>query len=138
MPSVKEESFWIKIYQQEYENGLVGCKKNLRGRPIMNKGDKPYTTKDLITRLNKIWKIVGKWEIVSLGKGFYKFNLAKYDDLRMAWATSIVNIKPVALILSQLMKDFNYYTQKEMNTHIWTKLIERDHMNIRDNTLFFK
>jgi len=50
----------------------------------MNKGDKPYTTKDLITRLNKIWKIVGKWEIVSLGKGFYKFNLAKYDDLRMA------------------------------------------------------
>ncbi|KAK2429310.1 hypothetical protein QL285_027760 [Trifolium repens] len=45
-PTIKGEDMYIKITQEEYEIGLTECRKNPQGRLLLNKGDKPLTTRD--------------------------------------------------------------------------------------------
>jgi hypothetical protein len=40
---IKGDSLYIKIMQEEYELGLTECKKNLHGRLLLKKGDKPVS-----------------------------------------------------------------------------------------------
>jgi hypothetical protein len=75
-PAIKGADLCIKITQEEYEKGLANCKRNLHGRLTLNKGDKPVTARDLKTKLTSIWKIHGPWHLVSLGRGFYEFQLS--------------------------------------------------------------
>ena len=42
-PLIRGEQVSIKITQDVYEKGTAVCKHNLRGRLLLNKGDKPYT-----------------------------------------------------------------------------------------------
>jgi len=76
-PCIKGDILYknIKIDQEEYNKGLADCQKALRGRLVLNKGDKPYTARYLISRLSTIWKTIGKWKMVYLGRGFYDFFL---------------------------------------------------------------
>jgi hypothetical protein len=50
-PSIRGEAVSIKISSETYEKGIEVCKRNLRGRFVLNKGDKPYTTKDIQLKL---------------------------------------------------------------------------------------
>jgi len=64
-PCIKEDALSIRIVQDEYQRGLAECKKNaLRARLTMSN-----TTRDLSTKLGKIWKTTIKWMMVPLGKG---------------------------------------------------------------------
>jgi len=47
------------------------CKTNLRGSLVLDKGDKPYSTKEIESKLQKLWKIKGAWRMISLGRGYY-------------------------------------------------------------------
>lgn len=40
--------------------GLKAYKVNLRSRLVLNKGDKPYSSKDIVAMLQKLWKRVGQ------------------------------------------------------------------------------
>jgi len=44
---IRGETVSIKITQDIYEKGMAVCKTNLRGRLVLNKGDKPYATKEI-------------------------------------------------------------------------------------------
>jgi len=55
-PTIRGETLNIKITQDIYERGMNVCKTNLRGRLILNKGDKPYSTKEIESKLQKVWK----------------------------------------------------------------------------------
>lgn len=46
-PTIRGETVGIKITQGIYERGMDVCKSNLRGRLVLNKGDKPYATKEI-------------------------------------------------------------------------------------------
>jgi hypothetical protein len=112
LPSITGESVSIKISQALYEKGMAVCKRNLCGRLVLNKGDKPYATKDIHLKLQKQWKTIGAWSMLSLGKGFYEFTFASETDLRTVWAAGKVNLKPGVLQLFQWTKDFNLHTTK--------------------------
>jgi hypothetical protein len=45
-PSIRGETLPIKITNDAYFRGLEACKINLRGRLVLNKGNKPYSSKD--------------------------------------------------------------------------------------------
>ncbi|MCI49849.1 hypothetical protein A2U01_0071093, partial [Trifolium medium] len=47
VPAIRGDYLCIKITQHEYEKGLADCKKNLHGRLVMNKGDRPLTAREL-------------------------------------------------------------------------------------------
>jgi len=75
VPAICGETLSIRISNTTYSRGLDFCKINLRGRLVLNKGDKPYATKDITTKLQKIWKVKGPWHMLSLGRGYYEFSL---------------------------------------------------------------
>jgi hypothetical protein len=87
------------ITQSAYAKGVEFCQRNLFGRLVLSKGDKPYTTKDLTTKLMKQWKIFGQWKMLSLGKGYYEFSFASLADLHAIWALGTINLKPGVLRL---------------------------------------
>lgn len=78
-PCLKGDTLSIKIGQDEYTKGLADCQYALWGRITLSKGDKPYTARDLASKLGKIWKMVHEWKLVSLGRGFYDFFLSEFD-----------------------------------------------------------
>jgi hypothetical protein len=43
--------------------------------------DKPYSAKDITNKLLKQWKTIAPWKMISLGKGFYEFSFASFNDL---------------------------------------------------------
>jgi len=96
-PSIRGETLSIKITSDAYFRGLEACKTNFRGRLILNKGDKPYSSKDLFAKLQKVWKVIGPWSLLSLGRGFYEFSFASHEDLRTVWEAGTVNLKPGVL-----------------------------------------
>jgi hypothetical protein len=117
-PAIKGDALSIKITQSEYERGVSDCKKNLHGRLVLNKGDKPMTARDLSSKLTLLWKTTGQWRMISLGRGFYEFQFASFEDMRLAWSMGTINLKPGVLRLSKWTNDFNPYTQRQTHTQI--------------------
>jgi len=123
-PSIRGEALYIKISQDMYEKEMAVCKHNLRWRLVLNKGDKPYTTKDIQLKPQKLWKTGEIWSMLSLRKGYYKFFVASETYLCIVWAGGTVNLKLVVLRLFQWTKDFNMHTQRNTHAHVWIRLLE--------------
>lgn len=104
--------------------GIEACKHNLCGRLVMNKGDKPYTFKDIREKLLKRRKTSGPWKMISLGKGFYEFSFSSFEDLHLVLTMRTINMKLGVLCPSQWMKDFNAYTQLQTHPRVWIRLVE--------------
>ena len=94
IPCLKGDALSIKIDQDEYSKGLAECQYALRGRFTLTKGDKPYTARDLASKLGKIWKMAHEWKMVSLGRGFYDFLFQHPNDLTRIWAAGSVSRQP--------------------------------------------
>ena len=134
-PLIRGEKVSITITQHIYEKGMEICKHNLRGRLVLNKGDKPYTTKDIHLKLQKQWKTTGEWSIVPLGRGYFEFKFSTDKDLRMVWASGTVNLKPGVLRLFEWTKDFNMHRQKNTHAQVWIRLLELPQEYWMDRTL---
>jgi hypothetical protein len=102
----------------------------------MSKGDKPWTARDLSAKLSALWKLHGQWKIVSLGRGYYEFQFASFEDMRIAWSMGSMNLKPGVLRLSKWTNDFNPYTQRQTHAQIWIRLMELPQEYWRQRTLF--
>jgi hypothetical protein len=72
-PVIRGDTVSIAITQEIYEKGTDFCKRHLRGRLVLNKGDKPYLTRDLQLKLQKQWTTTQPWTMLSLGCGYYEF-----------------------------------------------------------------
>jgi len=134
-PCLKGDALSIKICQEEYRRGVEDCRKVLRARLTLNKGDKPYTARDIISKIGKIWKTSAGWKMVPLGKGFYDFHFESTEDLKKIWAAGTVNIKPGLLRFSQWTKDFKLLTQKQTHVSLWIRLVELPQEYWRERTL---
>ncbi|XP_019451901.1 PREDICTED: uncharacterized protein LOC109354000 [Lupinus angustifolius] len=93
-PCIKGDSIAIKIPEAYYQEGIKRCKTHLHGRLIMSKGDTPLKFTNLISKLVTLWNMIGKWSMVSLGKGFYEFSFTSLEDMSMICAIGSWNLKP--------------------------------------------
>ena len=134
-PSIKGEQLRIRISQPIYEKGVDYCKKTLRGRLILNKGDKPYTSTEIHQRLQKHWNTSAPWSLLSLGRGYYEFYFASEADMRSVWAKGTIILKPGVLRLFEWKKDFNMHKQKNTHAQVWIRLIELPQEYWMDRTL---
>jgi len=134
-PCLKGDTLSIKIGQDEYTKGLADCQYALRGRITLSKGNKPYTARDLATKLGKIWKMVHEWKLVPLGRGFYDFFFQNSTDLTRIWAAGSVSLQPGLLRLSQWTKDFHHDTQKQTHASLWIRLVALPQEYWRERTL---
>jgi hypothetical protein len=131
-PCIKGDALSIRICQEEYHKGVEECNNALRARLTLNKGDKPYSARDLSTKIGKLWKTLAGWKMVPLGKGYYDFHFDSADDLRKIWAAGTVNLQPG---LSQWTKDFKYLSQKQTHVSLWIRLVELLQEYWRERTL---
>nr|ABE93038.1 N-6 Adenine-specific DNA methylase [Medicago truncatula] len=134
-PSIKGKQLSIKISQPIYEKGVDYCKRNLRGRLILNKGDKPYTSSEIHQRLQKLWNTAAPWSLLSLGRGYYEFYFASESDMRYVWANGTTILKPGVLRLFEWRKDFNMHRQKNTHAQVWIRWIELPQEYSMDRTL---
>jgi len=66
----------VQVDEADYLAGLKDCKTHLHGQIILSKRDKPLTHLDLTKKLQSVWKALGSWKAIPLGKGFYEFDFA--------------------------------------------------------------
>jgi len=123
IPCIKGDALSIRIGQEEYNRGVEDCKNALRARLTLYKGEKPYSTRDLSTKLGKHWKTMVAWKMVPLGKGYYDFHFDSAEDLCKIWAAGTINLKPGLIRLSQWTKDFKYLAQKQTHVSLWIRLV---------------
>jgi hypothetical protein len=124
VPYIRGETFSVKITNDVYSRGLDYCKTNLRGRLMLNKGDKPYFSKDLTAKLQKFWRVKGSWNLMSLGRGFYEFFFNSQEDMQTVWEAGTVSFKQGLLKVFEWIKDFNMCTQQQTHTQVWIWLWE--------------
>jgi len=96
----------------------------MHGRLFLNKGDKPYTAKEITAKLSNQWKTKCPWHLISLGRGFFEFSFTSDDDMPTSLAMGTVNLKPGMFRLSHLSKDFNKYSQQLTHAEVWIQLLD--------------
>jgi len=57
--------------------------------------------------------------MISLGRGYYEFSFATYDDLRAVWSLETINLKREVMRLFEWTKDFNAHTQGQTHVRAW-------------------
>lgn len=117
------DSISIKISEDEYQKGLDSCKNNLHGRFLLPKGSAPIKFQDLKSKLAKLWKPLGSWHMIPLGRGYYEFIFSSAEDLRCAWAVGSWNMNPGILRLYQWSPDFNPNKLKQSHAQVWLRIV---------------
>ena len=122
-PVIRGDILSIRISQLVHEKGIDVCNRNLCGRLVLNKGDKPYASKELEDKLKKQWKTVAPWTLLSLGRGFYEFFFANETDMQTVWAVGTVNLKPGVLRLFEWKVDFDMDNHRNTHAQVWIRLM---------------
>ncbi|KAF1898253.1 hypothetical protein Lal_00033019 [Lupinus albus] len=111
------------LNQEEFQAGLLRCKSHVHGRLILSKGDTPLKFNELKEKLMSLWSMIGSWNMISLGRGFYDFAFSSVEDLRCGCAVGSWNLKPDFLKLYIWTLDFNLSHQKLSHTQCWIKIL---------------
>jgi len=90
-PCIKGDMIVVWIDEVDYLVGFEDCKTHLHGRVILSKGYKPLTHMDLTKILQLVWKALGPWKAIPLGKSFYEFGFGSLEDMR--WALGMGSLK---------------------------------------------
>jgi len=83
-PCTKSNLVTVQVAE---DNNLVGLTR--MARVILNKCHKPYTLHDLGIKQSLLWKSLGNWKAIPLGKGFFVFTLSPLEDMHRALAIGI-------------------------------------------------
>ena len=134
-PVIRGETLCIPIFDEIYEKGIDACKRNLRGRLILRKGDKPYGFREVQTKLQQLWQNVGPWKMTPLGKGYFEFYFSSIEDKRTVWSKGTLNLKPGLFRLFEWSKDFSSRTQRQTHAQVWIRLNELPQEYWMDRTL---
>jgi len=102
---------------------------------MLSKGDKPFGYREVLTKLQQLWTNIGPWKMTPLGKGYFEFAFASYDDMRSVWAKGTLNLKPGLLRIFEWSKDFSARTQRQTHAQVWIRLHELPQEYWMDRTL---
>lgn len=121
-PCLKGDAVAIKIPEEEYKAGLEGCKNNLHGHLFFPKGSASIKFDELKMKLAALWKPLGPWRMVSLGKGYYEFSFSSLVDRSSIWLIGTWNLKPGLLRLSSWTADFNPTFERQTHVQCWVRI----------------
>ena len=105
-PCIKGDIVVVRVDKEDYLAGLEDCKTHLHGWIILSKGDKPLKYLDLTKMVQLVWKVIGSWKAIPLGKGFYELEFSSFEDMRWALGRGSLQLFPSFLRLFAWTKDF--------------------------------
>ena len=88
---IKGDMIVVRIDETNYFAGLEDCKTHLHGWIILFKGDKPLTNLNLTKNPQSVWKALGPWKTIPLGKGLYESEFASLENTR--WVIRMGSLK---------------------------------------------
>ncbi|XP_045831223.1 uncharacterized protein LOC123922559 [Trifolium pratense] len=135
-PCVKGQEIAIMIPENEYLAGMDGCKNNLHGRIIWPKGSTPLKIDELRAKLATLWNSLGRWGMVSLGKGFYEFYFSSVEDVRRVRSVASWSLNPGYLKLFTWTNDFNLNAQHHTTAQVWIRISGLAQEYWRKNIIF--
>lgn len=125
LPRIVGGNIAIAIDEEEYNKGLAEFANCLIGRLVLARGDQPYLTKELKTKLSNTWGIKDiDWRITPLGKGFFTLKFATADIKASIFAKGSVVLRPGIFRISQWSPNFNPNLQKQTNAQVWVRIYE--------------
>ncbi|XP_068487128.1 uncharacterized protein [Phaseolus vulgaris] len=136
-PCIKGDMIVVRIDEAYYLAGLEDYKTHLHGRVILSKGDKPLTHLDLTKKLQPVWKALGPWKAIPLGKGFYEFEFASIEDMRWALGMGSLKLSPGLLRLFAWTKDFVPATMRSTKAQTWVRIYHLPLEYWKPRTIFF-
>ncbi|MCH97558.1 hypothetical protein A2U01_0018553, partial [Trifolium medium] len=133
---VKGAELAITIPEKDYIAGMEACKHNLHGRIVWPKGATPLTVVALKDKLALLWKDLGRWGMLSLGKDYYEFAFSSLEDVRRVRSIASWSLNPGILKLFAWTKDFNPRTQQNCSAQVWVRFYGLSQEYWRQNILF--
>jgi hypothetical protein len=76
----------------------------------------------LKAKLSAIWKDLSRWDVISLGKGFFEFTFSSLEDVRRVRFSPSWNLNPGLLKLFAWSRDFNPKLQHNTSVQVWVKI----------------
>lgn len=137
-PCLKGDEISIKILENEYLAGLEGCRNHQHGRIMLSKGNTPLKLVDLRRKLLSLWRKIGPWAIISLGRGFYEFSFSSLEDQCSVLAVGLWNLDPGSLRLFSWTRDFNPYSLKQTTAQVWVRFFGLPQEYWRPKILFLQ
>lgn len=111
----------ITIPEDEYLAGVEDCKHNLHGRILWPHGSKLLTTINLKAKISALWANLGKWWVISLGKGLFEFSFSSLEDVHRVRASGSWNLSPGLFKLFPWTKDFIPSIQNTNSAQVWVR-----------------
>lgn len=90
---------------------------------IWPKGPSTFSIDNLRSKLLVLWKSLVKWEITSIGKGFYEFTFSSLEDLRRIRYVASWSLSPRILKLFTWTKEFNPNMQNQSTVQVWIQIL---------------
>lgn len=120
----KGEFLSVKVDDALVKYGISELTHSLIGKLSLSQGDSPYSLDALHSKLSQIWGIMGEWQLVSLGRGYYNIrfsNLADRDRVldRRSWS-----LKPGMIRLQRWVRGFNPYKVNSTLAQVWVRIYE--------------
>jgi len=100
----------------------MSCKLNLQARIIWPKGSTTPTIFDMRNKLSSLWKILGKWGISSLGKGYFELTFSSLEDVKKVRSVPSWNLNLGILKLFAWSKDFKPNMQSSNTAQAWLRI----------------
>ncbi|XP_057775219.1 uncharacterized protein LOC130994202 [Salvia miltiorrhiza] len=94
------------------------------GRLLLNKGEKPRTTRDLKSELQSLWAIKSPWFLMPMGKGYYTLKFTTPEDKATAKAHVIWDLKAGSIRLRDWVRYFNPYKESSSLAQVWVRIYE--------------
>ena len=69
-----------------------------------------------------MWKALGPWKTIPLGKGFYEFEFPSIEDIRWTLMMGSLKLSPSLLRLFVWTKDFVPATMKSTKAQTWVRI----------------
>ncbi|KAF3449843.1 hypothetical protein FNV43_RR05922 [Rhamnella rubrinervis] len=82
----------ICVNDAAYQERVALCQFSLIARIILSKGEKLSKFEDIYTKLQSIWKL-DKWQLISLGRGYFHVLLFSAEDRQNVWSHGSLNLK---------------------------------------------
>ncbi|XP_024177848.1 uncharacterized protein LOC112183741 [Rosa chinensis] len=105
-PTIRGDTVYVKINERIYQEQSAACRNNLIGRLLLRKGTIPLKTETLKASLHTLWRPLGPWRLVPIGKRYFDIHFNSEADMRKVWGGGTCTLESGIFRLSQWKPDF--------------------------------
>ncbi|XP_057790892.1 uncharacterized protein LOC131008004 [Salvia miltiorrhiza] len=85
-------------------------------------GDKPRSTQEIKTELQKIWSLREEWQLIPMGKGYFTLKFANQIDKDIAKDKTVWDLAVGSLRIREWVRNFDPYKENSSLCQVWIRI----------------